>query len=638
MVWTSTSSPNTTWQAVSPGATITNTLLTLIQTEVASAQAAQAAAETAETNAEAAETNAASSAAAAASSASGAVSSAVDASSFATQAQSAAASLTPIPTGGSTGQSLVKNSATDYDYAWATVAGGGGSLTDGDYGDITVSGSGTVWTVDSGAVLFSEIGSTPTTLAGYGITDAAALTHTHAAGDVTSGTMATARLGSGTASASNFLRGDQSWSAVSFANLTSTPTTLAGYGITDAAAASHTHTFASLTSKPTTLAGYGITDAAASSHVHAAADITSGTVATARLGGGTASASTFLRGDQAWSAVSFANLTSTPTTLAGYGITDAAALSHTHAAADVTSGTFADARISETSVTQHEAALSIAGSQVDSGTVAPARLGSGTSITTKFLRGDSTWQTISGGGDALTANSLAQFAATTSAELRGVLSDETGTGAAVFANSPVLTTPNIGTATGSVSGNAGTATALQTARTINGTSFDGTADITVAAAAGTLAGATLAAGVTASSLTSVGTLTGLTMGGTLAMADQLLTRSYLQDYAEVANALGNISGTVAVDYEEGNVAFGTLTGNITTFSITNPPASGRVGTITLVLIQDGTGSRTVTWGASVLWPGGTAPTLSGASGVDVVTLVTLDGGTTWLATSQLDFS
>lgn len=57
----------------------------------------------------------------------------------------------------------------------------------------------------------------------------------------------------------------------SFAQLSGKPTTLAGYGITDAytkaaadaafAPIAHTHTFASLTSKPTTLAGYGITDA-----------------------------------------------------------------------------------------------------------------------------------------------------------------------------------------------------------------------------------------------------------------------------------------------------------------------------------------------------------------------------------------
>jgi hypothetical protein len=45
-----------------------------------------------------------------------------------------------------------------------------------------------------------------------------------------------------------------------FTSLTSKPTTLAGYGITDAAGASHTHAFSSLTSIPTTVSGYGITD------------------------------------------------------------------------------------------------------------------------------------------------------------------------------------------------------------------------------------------------------------------------------------------------------------------------------------------------------------------------------------------
>lgn len=109
------------------------------------------------------------------------------------------------------------------------------------------------------------------------------------------------------------------------------------------------------------------------------------------------------------------------------------------------------------------------------------------------------------------ANKLNAFAATTSTELRSVISDAAGTGSLVFATSPTLVTPNIGSAVGSISGNAGTATALQTARTINGISFDGTANITAPAAAGTLTGSTLASGVTASSLTSVGTLGNLTV-------------------------------------------------------------------------------------------------------------------------------
>ena len=64
---------------------------------------------------------------------------------------------------------------------------------------------------------------------------------------------------------------------------------------------------------------------------------------------------------------------------------------------------------------------------------------------TKFLKGDGTWASIPGGGDALVANPLSQFAATTSLQLKGVISDETGSGALVFATSPALVTPDLGT-------------------------------------------------------------------------------------------------------------------------------------------------------------------------------------------------
>jgi hypothetical protein len=55
---------------------------------------------------------------------------------------------------------------------------------------------------------------------------------------------------------------------------------------------------------------------------------------------------------------------------------------------------------------------------------------------------------------ALTTGTLAQFAATTSAQLAGVISDETGSGALVFGTSPTLVTPALGTPSAAVLTNA----------------------------------------------------------------------------------------------------------------------------------------------------------------------------------------
>jgi hypothetical protein len=70
---------------------------------------------------------------------------------------------------------------------------------------------------------------------------------------------------------------------------------------------------------------------------------------------------------------------------------------------------------------------------------------------------------------ALTANKLDVFAATTSAELRTVISDETGTGGLVFADTPTLVTPNIGAATGTSLVLSGDLTVNGTTTTINST-------------------------------------------------------------------------------------------------------------------------------------------------------------------------
>ena len=128
---------------------------------------------------------------------------------------------------------------------------------------------------------FNDLTNKPTTIAGYGITDAF---------------------------------------SGSFTDLTNKPTTLSGYGITDAYISGGTITlgnnsitpgtsnfsgaFNDLTGKPTTLAGYGITDA----------NISNGTI--------TLGNNTLTPGTSNFSGA-FTDLTGKPTTLSGYGITDA---------------------------------------------------------------------------------------------------------------------------------------------------------------------------------------------------------------------------------------------------------------------------------------------------------------------------
>jgi hypothetical protein len=73
----------------------------------------------------------------------------------------------------------------------------------------------------------------------------------------------------------------------------------------------------------------------------------------------------------------------------------------------------------------------------------------------------------------------------------------------------------------------------------------------------------------------------------------------------------------------------TLNAATVTFTFTGA-ISGEPAAMVLELTQDGTGGRLVTWPGSVVWPGGTAPTLSTAGGAtDILLMETRDGGTTW---------
>jgi hypothetical protein len=113
-------------------------------------------------------------------------------------------------------------------------------------------------------------------------------------------------------------------------------------------------------------------------------------------------------------------------------------------------------------------------------------------------------------------------------------------------------------------------------------------------------------------------------------AGQVLSDHEFKDIAETRTTPSSSSGTLTLDLENGHNFEVTLTENVTTLTISNPPASGKAGAFTLILKQDATGSRTVTWPASMKWADGTAPTLStDANAVDILTFITTDAGTTW---------
>jgi hypothetical protein len=201
---------------------------------------------------------------------------------------------------------------------------------------------------------------------------------------------------------------------------------------------------------------------------------------------------------------------------------------------------------------------------------------------------------------ALTANKLSAFAATTSSELAGVISDDTGTGALVFATNPVLVTPNLGTPSALVGTNISGTGASFTAGTVTNPNLTGevttsglTATVTNSAvigkvitgyvsgagtvaatdtilqaiqklngnaggggpaAAGTLTGATLASNVLASSLTSVGTLANLTVTNTI---------------------VGSVNGNAAT------ATSATTAGTVTTAAQTNITSVGTLTSLTV---------------------------------------------------------
>ena len=268
--------------------------------------------------------------------------------------------------------------------------------------------------------------------------------------------------------------------------------------------------------------------------------------------------------------------------------------------------------------------------------VSDATVSTGGGTATGTNTGDQT--NISGNAATVTTNAnltghitstgnAAVLGSFTSAQLATALTNETGSGAAVFATSPSLVTPALGTpASGVMTNTTGTAAGLTAGNVTTNANLTG--HVTSVGNAAVLGSFTLAQLNAAISDATAAILGANTFTGTQNFADNTLQRANLLDYGEVTNAIGSTGGgTQDIDLTLGNYVTATVDTSANTFTFSNPTASDEGCGFTLVLTNGG--SQTVNWPAAVDWPEATAPALT-AAGVDKLVFETSDGGTTWL--------
>jgi hypothetical protein len=142
--------------------------------------------------------------------------------------------------------------------------------------------------------------------------------------------------------------------------------------------------------------------------------------------------------------------------------------------------------------------------------------------------------------------------------------------------------------------------------------------ITAVVAEGTIQKDELLAITTDVSITSLAE----TRSASIDMADNLLLRPEIRDYTETVQAMAADD----VDCSAASVHTKTVSADVT-FTFSNPPTAGKSSGFTIIL--ELSNSAIVTWPTSVKWSyGGAAPVLT-ATGTDIFTFMTIDGGAIW---------
>ena len=218
-----------------------------------------------------------------------------------------------------------------------------------------------------------------------------------------------------------------------------------------------------------------------------------------------------------------------------------------------------------------------------------------------------------GGTVAYTTAKLSQFGATTSAELAGVVSDDTGSGSLVFATSPTLVTPTVAVVNGSTAA-AGTLTLRSTTSATKPT-------------AGILIDETIASTTTATGALVVSG--GLGVGGVLSV-----NKLYLEGSREKISPLTGATGTVVHNTANASVFYHTVPVADFSVNFTNVPTTDNLSIVYVVIIAQGTSpyvpssisidgiAQTVLWLGS--FPGYGTP-----DNTDVFSFILLRSSSTW---------